>query len=393
VGGASDGEVEGHLRTVARVSTYLWDDENGSTPEVQDSSDTGISGVQVRYVWAGTDGTVDTTPQDATPQHDDRIYLRTSTSTGVSTVIGLTPDNYELQIANPPSTAPEAVSPSQGSDPYKDSNGSQPAGPGEPTTISFTIPDPISLSTNENGNTDDPGALYGYPDIRDELSYDFGFRKTTRVAVGNTLWHDANGNGIKDGGEAGIGGITVRLYRDTDGDGVCEPGSDTLVQTKTSDSNGTYTFRNLAPSDAADATTYYGVAVNKSDVTAAGYAYSSAGGDQNPDAVGDQDAASGDDGIPSGNDIVSKPFAATVHGQTNTGDSGDPSAYPDDSSYMTVDFGFLTQADYNNMSSPNAVVLQDMEARADSMFGLTGLILLGLMGIGVLLWRRRTVIH
>ena len=384
-GWASDGEVEDYVRTVARVSTYVWDDENGATENVQDSSDGDVSGQIVRFVWAGPDNEVDTTPQDATAQNDDMLYQRTSGSTGVTTIIGLTPGNYQLQITDPPSASPESVTPNQGSAPDKDSDGVQPEGPGEPSTVDLTIPDPISLSTNESGNHDDPGALYNYPDAQDELSFDYGFRKNRKVAIGNSVWHDTNGNGVKDAGESGIGNITMSLYRDSDGDGVCEPGSDTFVKSKDTKSNGIYRFKNLTPSTDTDPTTYYCVVADKSDVSAAGYAYSSAGGGQDPDNTGDNN----DDGIPSGGYIITKPFAATKNGQADTSDTGDPNAYPDDSSYMTVDFGFLTQADHDGMGTPNAVSIQNMTAHtAGSSAFLIGLAM-SLASAALFVWYRR----
>lgn len=183
----------------------------------------------------------------------------------------------------------------------------------------------------------------------------------------------------------------MELYRDADGDGICEPGGDdgSAIATTTTSGGGFYQFLNVTPSTSGDATTNYCVAVVKGDVTSAGYAYSSAGGDHNPDTAGDQDQANGDDGLPSGNYVVSWPFSATINGQTNTGDSGDPAGYDDNSAYMTVDFGFLTQQDHDNMSAPNAVTMNGMEASASAYPGALSFLIIGLVGLGVFLWRRR----
>jgi SdrD B-like domain/Protein of unknown function (DUF3048) C-terminal domain len=54
----------------------------------------------------------------------------------------------------------------------------------------------------------------------------------TGTILGNQVWHDANGNGIQDPGERGIGGICVNLY---DSNGI-------LIQQTTTDSNGYYGF-------------------------------------------------------------------------------------------------------------------------------------------------------
>ncbi|RUA15229.1 MAG: hypothetical protein DSY55_06750, partial [Clostridia bacterium] len=167
--------------------------------------------------------------------------------------------------------------------------------------------------------------------------------RSDKVSIGNFVWDDANGNSQADSGEAGIDGITVQLYRDTNGNGVFDPGTDTLVDTTTTSGGGFYQFLDVEPSVAGDATTDYIVAVVKSSVTSKGYVNSSPGGGQNPDTTGDQDQPSGDDGIPVGDYVVSQPFPATLHGQADTGDSGDPAGYSDDSAYMTVDFGFTTE--------------------------------------------------
>ena len=54
----------------------------------------------------------------------------------------------------------------------------------------------------------------------------------TGTILGNQVWLDANGNGIQDPGEEGIGGVCVNLY---DSNGI-------LIQQTTTDSNGYYGF-------------------------------------------------------------------------------------------------------------------------------------------------------
>jgi hypothetical protein len=50
------------------------------------------------------------------------------------------------------------------------------------------------------------------------------------LSIGNLVWHDANHNGLRDGGEVGIGGARVQLFR---------PGSDGLVNTEDDEQVGT----------------------------------------------------------------------------------------------------------------------------------------------------------
>ncbi len=62
------------------------------------------------------------------------------------------------------------------------------------------------------------------------------------VAFGDVAWVDADSDGVRDAGEVGLGGVTVTLYRDANGDGLLQPGTDTLVGTATTDSDGSYLF-------------------------------------------------------------------------------------------------------------------------------------------------------
>jgi hypothetical protein len=42
-------------------------------------------------------------------------------------------------------------------------------------------------------------------------------------------WYDADGDAYQDVPEPGIGNVTLALYRDTDGNGIFNPITDTLV--------------------------------------------------------------------------------------------------------------------------------------------------------------------
>ncbi len=66
-------------------------------------------------------------------------------------------------------------------------------------------------------------------------------------SVGDLVFGDADGDGVFEpgAGESGIGGITVDLYADTDGDGTHE----TLVATVVTDGAGAYDFDNLGVGD------------------------------------------------------------------------------------------------------------------------------------------------
>jgi hypothetical protein len=71
--------------------------------------------------------------------------------------------------------------------------------------------------------------------IRDNRSLDAGLI-STRAALGNYVWLDADGDGVQDAGEKGISGVTVILYAN---DGA------TILASTITDANGRYFFPNL----------------------------------------------------------------------------------------------------------------------------------------------------
>ncbi len=66
------------------------------------------------------------------------------------------------------------------------------------------------------------------------------------VSIGNFVWRDSNSNGIQDGGELGVPGVTVTVVR-VDGTPVTDPSGAPVPTTTTTDGNGLYGFVNLAP--------------------------------------------------------------------------------------------------------------------------------------------------
>ncbi len=83
------------------------------------------------------------------------------------------------------------------------------------------------------GETDLDGGNQGQPDARANMTVDFGFYT---IRLGNQVWNDANNNGLLDGGEAGIDGVTVQLWS-ADGS--------TLLATTITAGGGIYTFSGL----------------------------------------------------------------------------------------------------------------------------------------------------
>ena len=72
------------------------------------------------------------------------------------------------------------------------------------------------------------------------------------LTLGGTIWHDngagggSAGNGLIDGSEAGIDGVTISLFVDADNDNVADLPASPIATTTTA-GGGLYSFANLAP--------------------------------------------------------------------------------------------------------------------------------------------------
>ncbi len=78
-------------------------------------------------------------------------------------------------------------------------------------------------------------------EIRDR---DWGFAPDGNGTIGDFIFRDPNGDGNPSDG-VGLGGVTVYLYEDTDGNGVIDPGVDQLITTTTTNGSGIYSFPGL----------------------------------------------------------------------------------------------------------------------------------------------------
>ena len=58
------------------------------------------------------------------------------------------------------------------------------------------------------------------------------------ATIGDLVWSDANANGLLDGGETGLDGVTVNLLDAT---------GTTIVDTTTTAGGGAYSFANVSP--------------------------------------------------------------------------------------------------------------------------------------------------
>lgn len=90
---------------------------------------------------------------------------------------------------------------------------------------------------------DSQSGLYLGPG-RIDRSRDFGYAPPG--VLGDTLWIDSDGDGLRGAGESGLSNVTVWLYDCVDA--VCGDGNDVLHETTATDLDGYYSFGNLPDS-------------------------------------------------------------------------------------------------------------------------------------------------
>lgn len=189
------------LPALASMGDRVWLDSNGNG--LQDSSEAGFSGVTVKLLNA-SGAVVATTTTDAAGN-----YL----------FQGLLPGQYKVQVVTP--------------DGYKF------------TTADAGTNDAIDSDVVWNGTGTNTGtsALVTLAAGENNTSVDAGL-KVCLVKVGDTIWWDANGNGVQDTGERGVAGVSVKLTS-AGSDGVFGTADDS-VRTTTTDANGKYAFDDVA---------------------------------------------------------------------------------------------------------------------------------------------------
>jgi len=167
----------------------VWIDANGDG--IQNIGEVGLGGVTVNLL-NGSGGFLATTTTDGN---------------GIYGFNNLVAGNYIVEFVLPSGRV--FTTKGVGGDPSVDSNANPATGRS----------DVIALGAGEINPTIDAG-LY------------------TPASIGDKAWIDQNGNGIQDGGEPGLPGVTVKLYKN---------GNPTPIATTTTDGSGIYGFNNLAP--------------------------------------------------------------------------------------------------------------------------------------------------
>jgi hypothetical protein len=209
------------------------------------SEDFGVSGVQVNTYW-DADGNGELSAADGVP-----VAVATTAVGGEYRFAGLPAGDYiiELDAKNFAETGllarfvsslkgtaqrPEPqVDPDDDKD--SDDNGYNSSRNGDANVISRAV----TLSAGAEPAND------GDANASSNLTLDFGVYDPS---VGDSVWWDADRDGVQDPGEPGLANVAVNLYADSNGDGELDAG-DALRRQATSGSAGDYTFAFLPPGE------------------------------------------------------------------------------------------------------------------------------------------------
>lgn len=132
---------------------------------------------------------------------------------------------------------------------------------------SVTLPSGLQQSAPV-GHSDNRTNAFNLTNGQSYLDGDLGYRSAPGyAAVGNIVWSDANSNGTHNAGEAGLGGVTVELFADTNNNGVFDSGIDISWGTTTTAPDGSYLFTGVPASGTED----YFVYVNGAQANLTGY--------------------------------------------------------------------------------------------------------------------------
>lgn len=202
------------VSTTGSIGNYVWYDRNGNGVQDEATND-GINGVTVKAYASGNLTAPVATTVTANDVNGNPGYYRLD---------GLPPGSYTVQFTLPSGASFAAANASGGT---AQTNSDANASTGRTATVTVAA-----------GQYD--------------ANWDAGVNLPTGTAsLGDRVWLDANNNGLYEpfGGDQGIDGVRVNLYRDSDGNGLFTPDTDqyyTTTTTYTAGGNpGFYSFTGL----------------------------------------------------------------------------------------------------------------------------------------------------
>ena len=241
-GSTSDNTIDLGIYRPHSLGNYVWydTDRDGSF----DVGENGIFGVQVNlYPDTNQDGEPDGAAILSTTTSANGYYLFTDVPGG-DYVVGIDPGNFAGSAAledyassgTSLSGNTEMIAPMVNANATdSDDNGTlETAGSYSGYVLSSTINLDADEPLLEPITPDHPVDLT--PDAQTNYSVDFGFYLT--ASLGDTVWVDADADGIQDAGEVGIDNLVVYLI---------DAAADTLLDSTYTNPDGFYEFDRLAP--------------------------------------------------------------------------------------------------------------------------------------------------
>jgi len=221
--------------------------------------------------------------------------------------------------------------------------------PGELWTFECALPDVLADVTNTatgQGTPVDPAAP-GTPIGADVTDDDPAVLVTQPLSLGNEVFFDSNGDGVRDGGEAGIVAVQVQIWADEDEDGVPDDVNldmtvdvaDMVALTST-DGSGQWLVTGLREGKY--------LAIVPSSEWGTGEPLE---GLHSSIDVGEEDSDNEDKGLDAANlgDAITTETIELIGTTEPTGESpdNDPTT-PDDLENLTIDFGFTQSVTLGN---------------------------------------------
>lgn len=208
------------------IGDLVFEDSNNNG--IRDAGEPGMAGARVQLFAPGTDNAIGGTDDAADTQIGADII---TSATGAYGFTGVAPGRYYLKVTPPVPLLVTGGTPSTADDDIDgDNNGSQPGGAGNPLLSPI-----ITLSGDGESITD------GDTDPNTNFTVDFGFWAS--MAVGNFIFLDINGDGVRNEGES-LGNIYVEIYAEG-----AVPGTDSPVSAGSSGCSckGRYYLEGLNP--------------------------------------------------------------------------------------------------------------------------------------------------
>jgi uncharacterized repeat protein (TIGR01451 family) len=202
----------------ATIGNRVWHDADNDG--LDNNGEPGLDGVTLELL---TSAGLSIDTDDITP--GIQPTLTTTAGGGAYSFVNVPPGTYRLRIATPPASYPLSSTTTDTADNGQDGddNGSQ------TTPTAATLSPLISVAPGEVENT-----------------VDFGFTALTgSLAISGQVRDDYDEDGNFSDNDQPVPLVTVRLYADSNGNGVFNPGIDTLIATTTTNSFGNYSFSGL----------------------------------------------------------------------------------------------------------------------------------------------------